>query len=101
MQFKLRAHWFVLEWVVILNVVDKFLQEIALVIGLQNVVVVSVLTAIIALIFPVKLVVERLHVVLKIQNFNNIGFTSLPCDFPFMAIWNLLVSELRFVIFTV
>ena len=89
---------------VILNVVDQFLQEIALVIGLQNIVIMSVLTAIIAWmawIRSVKLVIERLHIVLEIQNFNNIGFTSLPCDFSLMVIGNLLVSELRFVIFTV
>ena len=92
LQFELRAHGLVLERVVILNVVDQFLQEIALVIGLQNIVIVSVLTAIIAWmawIRSVKLVIERLHIVLEIQNFNNIGFTSLPRDFPFMVIGNL------------
>ena len=101
LQFELRAHGLVLERVVILNVVDQFLQKVTLVIRLKNVVVVGLLSALKVMLVAIQLMVEWLHVVFKIQNFNNIGFASLPSDLSLVTIRGILVSELWLLVFSI
>ena len=84
-----------------MNVVDQFLQKVTLVIRLKNVVVVGLLSALKVMLVAIQLMVEWLHVVFEIQNFNNIGFASLPSDLSLVTIRGILVSELWLLVFSI
>ena len=85
---------------VILNIIDQFLQKITLIVSLQDVVLVGMLATLEILVIPVELMVERLHIVLKIKDLDDVSFASLARDLV-MAACDLLVSELGLVILAI